>query len=169
MHLRSALLLVTAHSAKADVMTWTAQMNYRKEKQFISCCSVTKGKTARDTALFPFPEGEAFVSDWQWGADTKSLLSLKGMAWMYCLNIHYVNATLNFKIFLPFVSRTESSNKETMFISWWLWHYLEWREMCPDASNLFCNLSMWILIKCPVGLAVGEGSWTIVRSSKATA
>lgn len=67
----------------------------QKEKQFISCCSVTKGKTARDIALFPFPEGEAFVSYWQWGADTKSLLSLKGMAWMYCLNIHYVNATLN--------------------------------------------------------------------------
>lgn len=72
MSLRSALFLVTAHSAEADVMTWTAQLNYRKETQFISCCSMTKGKTARDIALFPFPEGEAFVSDRQWGTDTKS-------------------------------------------------------------------------------------------------
>lgn len=72
MYLRPGLFLVTAHSAEADVVTWTAWLHYRKEKQFISCCSVTKGKTASDIALFPFPEGEAFVSYWQWGTDTKS-------------------------------------------------------------------------------------------------
>lgn len=154
---------------EAHVMTWTARVNYGKEKQFISCCSETKGKTARDIILFPFPEGEAFVSDWQWGADTKSLLSLKGMARTYCLNIHFVNTTLNFKVFHPFVSPTESSNKEIMFTSCWPWHCLEWREMCPDVSNLSCNLSIWVWIECPVGLAVGEGSWTIVKSGKTIA
>lgn len=53
-------------------MTRIAWLHYRKEKQFLSCCSVTKGKTARDITLLSLPEGETFVSDWQRGADTKS-------------------------------------------------------------------------------------------------
>ena len=71
-HLRLALFLVPAHSVEGEIMTWISWLHYRKEKQFLFCCSVTKGKTARDITLLPLPQGETFVSDWQWGADTKS-------------------------------------------------------------------------------------------------
>jgi len=68
---------------------------------------VTKGKTARD---YPFAtsRGRNFCVRLPVGDRyKKSLLSLKGMAWRYCLNVK-VTWMLHcaFKLFLPFVSPT---------------------------------------------------------------
>lgn len=108
MHLRLALLLVPPHSVEAEIMTWITWLHCRKGKQFLSCCSVSKGKAARDTTLLPLPEGETFLWDGQRGGRYKtSLLSLSGTAWMYCLNIKVMWVLrCTFKLFLPFASHT---------------------------------------------------------------
>lgn len=96
-YLRLALFLVPAHSVEAEIMTWVAWLHYRKVKQFLSCCSVTKGKTARDITLLPLPEGETSVSDWHWGQIQKVLAVTEG----YDLDVlpeyqSFVDATLRF-------------------------------------------------------------------------
>lgn len=105
MHLRLALLLVPPHSVEAEIMTWITWLHCRKGKQFPSCCSVSKGKTARDTTLLPFPEGETFLWDWQWGADTKHPCCHWGVqpgctAWISKLHGCYV-ALLSSSFHLP--------------------------------------------------------------------
>lgn len=80
MHLGPVFCSHRAHSAEAQISwgSWISYLFQKKEEKFLSCCSVSKRKTARNTTLLPLSEGETFESDVQWGQIQKVLAVAQG-------------------------------------------------------------------------------------------